>query len=129
MFALGITAQKIGNLKKILKEQCEISLRNILHIDFIGKSVTEFHVYSDYAENFKRQLTAACPSISFVDIDPLDTALLKNDAAEDKVSRAAELYTKRLERRLSTTPSKGHKIFLRQELARAKLAATAKMEH
>jgi hypothetical protein len=129
VFAVGITAQKIGKLKKLLKEQCEVSLRNILHIDFIGKSVTEFHVYSDYAENFKRQLTAASPSISFLDIDPLDTALLRNDAAEDKVSRAAELYARRLERRLSTTPSKGHKVFLRQELARARLVSTGRMEH
>jgi hypothetical protein len=128
VFAVGITAQKIGKLKKLLKDQCQVSLRNILHIDFIGKSVTEFHIYSDYIPTFKSLMTAACPTISFVEVDPLDTALLRNDAAEDKVSRAIELYTKRLERRLSTTPSKGHKNFLRQELARAK-QASEEMQH
>ena len=119
VYAVGISAQKIGKLKTILKEQCQVSLRNVLHIDFIGKSVTEFHVYSDYADKMKSLMIAACPTISFIDVDPLDTALLRNDASEDRVRRAAELYTKRLERRLSTTPSQGHRNFLRQELARA----------
>lgn len=80
--------------------------------------MTEFHIFSDYIPEFKRLLKSHCSTIEFLDIDPLDTALLKNVAAEEKAARAVSLYTKRLTRRLQTTPSKSHQRFLRDELDR-----------
>lgn len=119
VYATGIRAQKVSRLKGILKDQCGVTLRNVLNIDFIGKSVTEFHVFSDYVPRFK-ELVGACSTIHFLDIDPLDTALLRNPAVEDKTARAAAMYAQRLERRLQNSPSASHKRFLRTELARAK---------
>jgi hypothetical protein len=118
VFATGIRAQKIRSLKTILKEQCNVALRNILSIDFIGRSVTEFHIFSDYIPEFKNLMKMNCPTIEFLDLDPLDTALLKNVAAEERAGRAVALYTKRLTRRLKTSPSKAHQHFLRGELDR-----------
>ena len=60
----------------------------------------------------------SCSTIEFLDLDPLDTALLKNVAAEERAGRAVALYTKRLTRRLKTSPSKAHQHFLRGELDR-----------
>jgi hypothetical protein len=122
VYVTGIKAQKITHLKSILKTQCDVSLRNILSIDFIGKSVTEFHIYSDYIGEFKRLLTAACPTVKFVELDPLDTALLKNVAAEDRAARACAMYSKRLERRLKASPISAHRRFLRNELERVAAA-------
>ena len=49
----GIHAQQIRGLKRLLKENCGISMRNILEISFIGRKRTEFHLYEGYAAEFK----------------------------------------------------------------------------
>jgi hypothetical protein len=48
IYVTGIKAQKIRSLKTILKEQCNVTLRNVQSIDFIERSVKEFRVFSDY---------------------------------------------------------------------------------
>ena len=120
MYAAGIKAQKVSNLKRLLREQCGVFLRNIPHIDFIGKSVTEFHLFSDYADTFKRKLEGACKTIHFIDVDPLEPTLLRKTELEGNTTMAATKYLNRLERRFSTSPSSVHKDFLGEEINRAK---------
>lgn len=97
-------------------------LRNILSVDFIGRSITEVHLYGDYAEEFKALMLGRLPSLAFVDIDPIDDTLLRNSVAENKAMEAARKYQKRLTRRLEQTPSKAHKRFLQSEIDRTNMA-------
>ena len=120
VYTAGIKAMPVGKLKGILKTQCGIHLRNVPNIDFIGKSLTEFHVYSDYVDEFKKLITSKIPSMSFVDADPLCPSMFKDEAILDKVTEAARRYARRLEKRIVASPSMSHKRFLKSELERAK---------
>ena len=53
VYVRGIHAQQIRGLKRLIKENCGISMRNILEIGFIVRKRTEFHLYEDYAAEFK----------------------------------------------------------------------------
>jgi hypothetical protein len=97
-----------------------IRIKNILHIDFIGKSITEIHLYEDYIEEFKKiMLSKPTLKISFINLDPLDHSLLKKKLSDNKIRLAAEMYLKRLNKRLATTPFTAHKKWLKSEIERA----------
>lgn len=118
-YLTGIRAQRIKELRDVWKVTCGVSLRNILGIDFIGKSLTEVHIYADYVETFKRLLTETCADLHFVDVDPMDEGLLRKELAGNKTLAAAQKYHARLARRLEQTPSAAHRRFLRREMERA----------
>lgn len=118
--ARGIHAQQVRGLKKLLKENCGISMRNLLEISFIGKKRTEFHVYMDYAAEFKGRILASCPDVEFDEnLDPLDDSLLEHTVAEDRILEAAKRYHQRLSRRVTETPVTAHRKFLETGMSRA----------
>ena len=120
LYTIGLRANTTELIKQLLEGNCEINLRNVPTISFIGKSVGEFHVYVDYAETFKRKLLAVLPDVQFVDIDPLDPGLFKDEEVSDRVRDAATALIKRLEKRIAQTPTVTHRRFLAKELERAK---------
>jgi hypothetical protein len=116
---LGQT-KRISELRHILKVYAGMEMRNILHIDYVGKSVMEFHLYDDYLTNFKAIAAEKFPQWEVLDgLDPLSDSLLKRSILNDKVALAAEKYRTRLSKRLKSTPSAAHRRFLEKELARA----------
>lgn len=116
---LGQT-KRISELRHILKVYAGMEMRNILHIDYVGKSVMEFHIYDDYLSNFKAIAAEKFPQWEVLDgLDPLSDSLLKRSILDDKVALAAEKYRTRLSKRLKSTPSAAHRRFLEKELARA----------
>jgi hypothetical protein len=114
--------RSIRDIKNMMKEAFDISLGNILHIDFIGRKLMEVHLYEDYVEAFKEKVLSVSKRFtdpwSFVEVDPLDSELLRFSTVMDKKLEAAKRYSARLTRRIATTPSAGHKKFLEKELAR-----------
>lgn len=120
LYFTGLAAMKIHMIKDIFKYQHDMSLKNILHIDFIGKSLTEVHLYEDYVDTFKELLTKNSQRCTFVDVDPLDGGLLRYAVVENKALEAAKRYHDRLTRRLTQTPVTGHKKFLKLEIEKAK---------
>lgn len=127
VYTASIKAMPVSNLKKILKQQCGVQGRNILNIDFIGKSLTEFHVFSDYEEEFKKILQDKIPNMTFIEMDPLCPDSFKDEAILDRVTLAATKYAQRLEKRVTSSPSMAHRTFLRAELARASLQGSTKV--
>lgn len=122
VYATGIKSQKYSRLKTLLTDQLGVTLRNVLWIDFIGRSVAEFHVFGDYVETFK-ELLGRVPSVKFIPIDPLSGDLFKNnEAAEQRSARAAEKYAEKLARRLQSARSSEHRRFLQAEMQRATAA-------
>ena len=119
---VGFKAQKISTVKELLRDQFGVSLRNIMHIDFIGKSLMEIHIFEDYLAIFKERLLNRVSTVQFLDIDPLSPELLRYNTASNKSLEAAKLYLRRLTKRLETTPSAAHKRFLSNEIARCNSA-------
>jgi hypothetical protein len=121
--------RSIKDLKDMMREAFGISLSNVLHIDFIGRKLMEIHLYQDYASIFKEKILSKKFSDpwSFVDVDPLGEDLLKYSTAMDKKLEAAKRYSARLTKRLTTTPSVGHKKFLQLELDRCNLVLNPAM--
>lgn len=115
-FKKGKDTMRISDFKKFLSINFEVAMRNILNIDFIGRSLCEIHLYADYADTFKEKLK----TYKFVDINPLDAGLLQYATAENKVLEAARRYQHRLARRLEQTPVVAHKRYLRTEIDKAK---------
>jgi hypothetical protein len=120
VYAMGMRANKIATVKRVLAGNCGISLRNVPSIGFIGRSIAEFHVYVDAVEEFKKKLSAAIPAVSFVDLDPLDPALFKDEAVIDKIAAAAQKQIKRLQQRLEETPIAVHRRYMSAQLERAR---------
>jgi hypothetical protein len=115
--------KSISHAKALLRDQCDVQMKNILNIDFIGKSLVEIHLYADYLETFKgKLLDRKCLQIEFLNVNPLDDGLLRYAVAENKALEAARKYHHRLARRLEQTPITAHKKFLREELAKAEHA-------
>lgn len=115
----------VGELRQILRNVCHIATRNILNIDFIGRSLCEFHIYQDYANTFKDKLHSAlsdkAPEFKILeDLDPLSPSLLRQIDSENKVVEAARKYIYRLERRWGSVKVVGYRKFLDREVARAK---------
>lgn len=67
----------IRQVKDLLKVNFDVALRNIFSIDLIGKSLTEFHVAADYADEFRRCMIFRNVPITFIDADSLDGGLLR----------------------------------------------------
>lgn len=112
--------KRISELRHILKVYAGMEMRNVLHIDYVGKSVVEFHLYDCYLESFKVIATEKFPQWEILEgLDPLNDSLLRRSILEDKAVAAAEKYKNRLTKRLKTTPSAAHRRFLESELARA----------
>lgn len=112
--------KRISELRHILKAYAGMEMRNVLHIDYVGKSIVEFHLYDDYLENFKAIAAEKFPQWEVLEgLDPLSDSLLKRSILEDKVAEAAAKYKSRLSRRIKSTPSAAHRRFLESELARA----------
>jgi hypothetical protein len=113
-------ATKISMIKRILSGNCKVALGDVPHIGFIGRSIAEFHVYVDKAIDFKMKVTKTIPSIQFIELDPLDPALFKDDSVVEKAKEASTKVIKRLEKRFNETPITGHRRFLSGLLSRAK---------
>lgn len=120
LYATGLRkCSSIRQVKELLKANFDVALRNIFSIDFIGKSLTEFHVADDYADEFRRRMTSRNVPITFVDADPLDDGLLRYSTVANKQLEAARKYHARLSKRLEQSPIAAHRAFLKTEMARA----------
>lgn len=120
VYTVGIRANKVGTIKRVLAGNCGISLSQVPNISFIGKAIAEFHVYVDYVDTFREKMSEALDGVTFIDLDPLDPALIKNEAAIDKFRVASQMLLKRLEKRVTETPTAAHRRFLKAELQRAR---------
>ena len=89
-------------------------------MSFIGKAIAEFHVYVDYIDTFKAKIADSLPSVSFVDLDPLDPDLIKDESVLDRIKVAGEKLIVRLQKRQKETPIPSHKRFLAKEIERAR---------
>lgn len=122
--------RSIRDLKNMFKEGFDVSISNILHIDFIGRKLMEIHLFEDYVETFKSKILSKkfVDPWTFVDVDPLGSDLLRYSTAIDKCLEAAKRYSARLTKRIATTPSAIHKRFLEAELARANTVLNTSMD-
>lgn len=112
--------RRISELRHILKVYAGMEMRNVLHIDYVGQSIVEFHLYEDYLTDFKAIAAAKFPQWVILEgLDPLSDSLLKRSVMEDKMAEAANKYKSRLTKRIQSTPSAAHRRFLQREMARA----------
>ena len=119
VYATGLSANRVSNVKRLLAGNCGVPMRHVPHIGFIGRSIAEFHVFVDFAEEFKRRVNGTIPSICFIELEALDPALFKDAHVVDAAKEAAAKVKRRLEARLVKTPVPAHRRFLERELKRA----------
>jgi hypothetical protein len=120
VYTVGMRANRLSMIKRILAGNCGLSLSQIPNISFIGKAIGEFHVYVDYVETFKEKVQQTLPSVSFVDLDPLDPDLIKDDSVLDKIKAAGQKLLARLQKRKEESPIPSHRRFLGEEIERAR---------
>jgi hypothetical protein len=99
LYVVGLKAQPISIMKRVLKGNCGIALRHVPHIGFIDRELMELHVYEDYAEKLKELVLAKLPA-RFIGLDEAQTT----------VSRAE--YIESMKARLKATPVPKHRAFL-----------------
>ena len=119
LYTTGLKANKLKTIKRALQANCNVAFRQVPNIGFIGRSIAEFHVFVDYALEFKEKVSKNLPGVSFIDLDPLDPRLFKDETATDTIRMAAQKLTLRLAKRLEETPAAAHKKYLELQLKRA----------
>lgn len=120
LYATGIMANRIGIVKRVLAGNCGVNMSDVPHISFIGRSIAEFHIYVDRVALFKSKVSDTLPGVNFIDIDPLDPGLFKDEEVVDKIVTAAKMVSKRLQQRFEQTPVTSHRRFLSGLLKRSK---------
>lgn len=104
IFVRGLGTRRISHLKNALWA-AGIDTRKIFNIDYIGKSIIEFHVLSDFKEEFCRILKEKV-NVQVQEANPLNpqfcpTAAGSDASVTDATKKAAELCKSRIEARIT----------------------------
>lgn len=115
--------------RQMLRDVCDVDLRKVLSIGWIGKSTIEIQLDSDYVDTFKALVKNGRIEVDWiVDADPLSVSLFKkgpnSEGGSEAVREAGRKYKARLEDRLRTAVVDSHVRYLWEEITRAEAQIT-----
>jgi hypothetical protein len=110
--------------RQMLRDVCDVDLRRVFSLGWIGKSAMEVQLDADYVDTFKALLKNGRIDVDWiVDADPLSAAMFKrgplSEGGDEAVREAGRKYKARLEDRLKTAVVDSHQRYLKEELIRA----------
>lgn len=111
-------------VRQMLRDRCDVDLRKVFSVGWIGKATLEVQLDTTYVDTFKALLHNGRIDVDWiVDADPLSSSLFRkgphSQGGPEAIKEAGKKYGERLRKRMATTVVDCHRRYLREELIRA----------